>query len=102
MRRLLASHRVHFLSIELWPTAMARAVPCEDALNLLIDSGYTLYETAVAAAFDDVKPSREELFNRPTTVPELCNWYLAHSKQYGLWADILATADPLLGGVTPA
>lgn len=35
---------------------------------------------------------------RPDDIEGLCGWFLEHSNEYGMWTDILAVADPLLGG----
>ena len=35
---------------------------------------------------------------RPDDIEGLCGWLMEHSNEYGLWTDILAVADPLLGG----
>lgn len=48
MRRLLREHAVQTLLMELWPTAMDRVAPCEDALTQLLQAGYQASPASMA------------------------------------------------------
>ncbi|KAL4427708.1 hypothetical protein ABPG75_001797 [Micractinium tetrahymenae] len=92
MKRLLQAHAVQTILMELWPTAMDRVAPCEEALTLLLQAGYQVFETGLKHIGEEQPPSLEEWSRHPTDPAALCQWYRQHSGKFGLWTDIVAVA----------
>jgi len=98
MREVMVSGRVKNIIFELWPNAMKHAgFSCFKSLNLLHTYGYRLYELRMYAWGGRLPVTRESLFNHSYYPDELCA-YIEQIKGFGMWTDIFATRDPLLGG----
>ncbi|CAL8471655.1 g11197 [Coccomyxa elongata] len=106
MKEILRHKQVTYILLELWPKAMSLPgrKKCEESLHFLASNGYTLHDLAIPdqAWQYGTTATKAELESasrvRPDDIEGLCGWLMAHSNEFGFWTDILAVADPLLGG----
>ena len=92
--------RVLYVMLEFWPKAMRRhgGADASQALRLLHDHGYTLFDTRTLRMDGGSEPAgAQNTFLRPTDLEANARWFERMDDEFhssfGYWTDVIAVAS---------